>query len=256
MVAIIIPHQLSLAPPTCPPSRFQRTASQSTAVRFFVSISPLFVSSNLLSRPLRSASSFPSFRIFVPFGPLFRSLCSVSSFLSDGFFISSSLSARFLLFVSTSYCFVVSSFLSLSSLPFCQVFSSLSNPTHAFQRSRPCPSTFETTPFLPQEHALQRSRTRPSSCVSVSAWFRVSCKAYLVSCPPPCVGVLVCVFVKTFYNPKRLVGYFISHRFSQMNRSLSANRGSTQRRTGPSPVPSPKGRGVITEIPLWLIINT
>jgi len=41
-----------------------------------------------------------------------------------------------------------------------------------------------------------------------------------------------------------------------MNRSLSANRESRQRRTGPSPVPSPEGRGVITEIPLWLIINT
>ena len=208
-MAIIIPHQLPLAPPTCPPSRFQRTASQSTAVRFFVSISPLL-----------------------------HSLCSVSSFLSDGFFISSSLSARFLLFVSTSYCFVVSSFLSLSSLPFCQLFSLLSNPTHVFQRWRPCPSAFETTPFLPQEYALQRSRTRPSSCVSVCAWFRVSCKAYFVSCPPPCVGVLVCVFVKTFYNPKRLVGYFISHRFSQMNRSLSANRGNS---------PTPAGRRQISQ---------
>ena len=159
-MAIIIPHQLPLAPPTCPPSRFQRTASQSTAVRFFVS-------SVLPARFLCSASPFPLFRIFVPFGPLFRSLCSVSSFLSDGFFISSSLSARFLLFVSTSYCFVVSSFLSLSSLPFCQLFSLLSNPTHVFQRWRPCPSTFETTPFLRQEHALQRSRTRLSSCVSL-----------------------------------------------------------------------------------------
>ena len=54
----------------------------------------------------------------------------------------------------------------------------------------------------------------------------------------------------------RLVGCFISHRFLQMNRSLSANRESRQRRTGPSPFPSPEGRGVITEIPLWLIINT
>lgn len=181
-MAIIIPHQLSLAPPTCPPSRFQRSASQSTAVRFFVSSIPL-----------------PRF------------LCSASSFLSDGFFISSSLSARFLLFVSTSYCFVVSSFLSLSSLPFCQLFSLLSNPTHAFQCWRPCPSTFETTPFLPQEHALQRSRPRPSPPISVCAWFRVTCKAYFVSCPPPCVGTFVCVLVKSFHKPKRLVGSFLSH---------------------------------------------
>ena len=210
-MAIIIPHQLSLAPPPVPPPVFsgplpnpQRSAFLFPSVRFFVS-------SNLLSRPLRSASSFPLFRIFVPFGPLLRSLCSVSSFLSDGFFISSSLSARFLLFVSTSYCFVVSSFLSLSSLPFCQLFSLLSNSTHAFQRWRPCPSTFETTPFLPQDHALQRSRTRPSSCVSVYAWFRVSCKFCFTSCPPPCVVAFVCVLVKFFHTPKRLVGSFFSH---------------------------------------------
>ena len=226
-MAIIIPHQLSLAPPTCPPSRFQRTASQSTAVRFFVSSSPLFYfQQSSLSFPsvcflvpfvphlcfFRSAPPFPLFRSFVSFGLLFRFLRSVSCFFWS---------------VSTRHCVVARSFLFSSSLPFCQLFSSLSNPTHAFQRWRPCPSAFETTPFLRQDHALQRSRTRPSSCVSVSAWFRVSCKAYLVSCPPPCVGVLVCVFVKTFYNPKRLVGYFISHRFSQMNRSLSAHRGNS-----------------------------
>ena len=204
-MAIIIPHQLPLAPPTCPPSRFQRTAFQSTAVRFFVSISPLFCFQ-------QSSLPSPSVCFLVPFVSHLRSFRSVSCFFWS---------------VSTRHCVVARPFLFSSSLPFCQVFSSLSNPTHAFQRSRPCPSTFKNTPFLPQEHALQRSRTRLSSCVSVSAWFRVSCKAYLVSCPPPCVGVLVCVFVKTFYNPKRLVGYFISHRFSQMNRSLSAHRGNS-----------------------------
>ena len=231
MVAIIIPHQLPLAPhqlsphpsSPIPPPVFsgplpnpQRSAFLFPSVRFFVS-------SNLLSRPLRSASSFPLFHFFVSFGPLFRFLRSVSCFFWS---------------VSTRHCLVASPFPFSSSLPFCQVFSSLSNPTHVFQRSRPCPSTFETTPFLRQEHALQRSRTRPSSCVSVCAWFRVSCKAYFVSCPPPCVGVLVCVFVKTFYNPKRLVGYFISHRFSQMNRSLSANRGNS---------PTPAGRRQISQ---------
>ena len=215
-MAIIIPTSCPSPPPAVssplipyPPSRFQRTASQSTAVRFFVSISPLL-----------------------------HSLCSVSSFLSDGFFISSSLSARFLLFVSTSYCFVVRSFLSLSSLPFCQLFSPLSNPTHALQHLRPCPSTFETTPFLPQEHALQRSRTRPSPPISVSAWFRVSCKLCITSFLPPCVGTFVCVLVKFFHTPKRLVGSFFSHRFSQMNRSLSAHRGNS---------PTPAGRRQISQ---------
>jgi len=64
------------------------------------------------------------------------------------------------------------------------------------------------------------------------------------------VRAFACVRVKYFHKPKRLVGNFISHRFSQMNRSLSANKESRQRRTGPSPFPSPEGRGVITEIPL------
>ena len=42
-----------------------------------------------------------------------------------------------------------------------------------------------------------------------------------------------------------------SHRRTQKNRTHKV-----QKDDGPSPFPSPKGRGVITEIPLWLIINT
>lgn len=196
-MAIIIPHQLPLHPSSpIPPPVFsgplpnpQRSAFLFPSVRFFVS-------SNLLSRPLRSASSFPlvrlpvsfvslacsfwsvilfplfrffvsfgpllrflwpaplfpSFRLLVPFGLLLCSLCSVSCFLWSG---------------STRHYLVFSSFPSSFSLPLCQVFSSLSNPTHALQCWRPCPSTFETTPFLPQEHALQRSRRRLSPLVSV-----------------------------------------------------------------------------------------
>lgn len=225
-MAIIIPHQLPLAPHPLSPLPF-------SADRFPIHSGPLFcfqqsaflfpaifspVPFGLLPRSLCSTSSFLSVRSSVPFVLLFRSLCSALSFPLFRSFVSFGLLFRFLRSVScffwsvsTRHCLVASPFPFSSSLPFCQVFSSLSNPTHVFQRSRPCPSTFETTPFLRQEHALQRSRTRPSSCVSVCAWFRVSCKAYFVSCPPPCVGVLVCVFVKTFYNPKRLVGSFLSH---------------------------------------------
>lgn len=255
-MAIIIPHQLSLAPPTCPPSRFQRSASQSTAVRFFVS-------SNLLSRFLRfailfplvrypvsfgppscslrfaclfllvrfpvpfvpflrffrSVFLFPLFRFFVSFGPLLPFFRTPLLFSSARFSVSFGLLLCFLRSVScffwsgsTRHYLVVSSFPSSFSLPFCQVFSSLSNPTHALQRSRRRSSTFETTPFLPQEHALQRSRRRPSPPVSVCVWFRVSCKFRFVSHPPPSVGVLVCVFVKTFHKAKSLVGCFVSHR--------------------------------------------
>lgn len=217
-MAIIIPHQLSLAPPPVPPPVFsgplpnpQRSAFLFPAVRFFVS-------SNLLSRFLRSASSFPLFCTFVPFGPLFRSLCSALSFPSVRFFVSFGPLFRFLRpvscffwSVSTRHCVVARSFPSSSFLSFCQLFSSLSNPTHAFQRWRPCPSAFETTPFLPQEHALQRSRTRPSPPVSVSSWFRVSCKFRFASFPPPCVVAFVCFLVKFFHKPKRLIGSFLSH---------------------------------------------
>lgn len=127
-----------------------------------------------LSCSLCSASSFLSVCSFVPFVLLFRSLCSALSFSSVRFLVSFGLLFRFLRSVScffwsvsTRHCVVARSFPSSSFLSFCQVFSSLSNPTHAFQRWRPCPSTFETTPFLPQDHALQRSRTRPSSSVYV-----------------------------------------------------------------------------------------
>ena len=252
-MAIIIPHQLPLAPHPLSPLPF-------SADRFPIHSGPLFcfhqsaflfpaifspVPFGLLSCFLWSASSFLSVRYslsFVPrscslrpaspfpsvcfpvsFGLLLCPLCSVSCFLWSG---------------STKHYFVVSSFPSLSSLPFCQVFSPLSNPTHALQRSRRRPSTFETTPFLLQEHALQRSRTRPSSPVSVCAWFRVSCKLCITSFLPPCVGTFVCVLVKFFHTPKRLVGSFFSHRFSQMNRSLSANRGNS---------PTPAGRRQISQ---------
>ena len=268
-MAIIIPHQLSLAPHLSPlPFSADRFPIHSGPLFCFHQSAFLFpaifspVPFGLLPRSLCSASSFLSVRSFVPFvsllrffrsalsfssvrflvffGLLFRFLRSVSSFLSVrsfvffGLFLSffrSALSFSLVCFlvsfgllfrflrpvscffwsVSTRHCFVVSSFLSLSSLPFCQLFSLLSNPTHAFQHLRPCPSTFKTTPFLSQDHALQRSRTRPSSSVSVCAWFRVSCKFCFTSCPPPCVVAFVCVLVKFFHTPKRLVGSFLSH---------------------------------------------
>lgn len=247
-MAIIISHQLSLTPPHLSPLPFSADrfpihsgplfCFHQSAFLFPAIFSP--VPFGLLPRSLCSVSSFLSVRSSVPFVLLFRSLCFASSFLSVRSFVFfgpflrffrsalSFSSVCFLVFfgllfcflrsvscffcsVSTRHCVVARSFLFSSSLPFCQVFSSLSNPTHVFQRWRPCPSAFETTPFLPQEHALQRSRTRLSPPVSVSAWFRVSCKFCFTSCPPPCVVAFVCVLVKFFYAPKRLVGCFFSH---------------------------------------------
>ena len=48
----------------------------------------------------------------------------------------------------------------------------------------------------------------------------------------------MCVFVNSFYEYRKVIGCFVSHRFSQMNRGLSANRESTQRDSGPSPFPN------------------
>ena|GEM_PF-1369211 len=186
-------------------------ASSFLSVRYSLSFVPRSCS-------LRPASPFLSVRSFVSFVPLLPFFCTPLLFSLFCFFVSFGPLLRFLRSVSCSFwsgstrhCLVVSSFPSLSSLSFCQLFSPLSNPTHALQRSRRRSSTFETTPFLLQEHALQRLRQRPSSLVSVCAWFRVSCKFRFASFPPPCVVAFVCILVKFFHNPKRLIGSFLSH---------------------------------------------
>ena len=210
-MTIIIPHQLSLAPPPVPPPVFSGPLPnrQRSAFLFPAVFSP--VPFGLLSCFLWSAFLFPSFRLLVPFGPFSCSLCSASPFpLACSFVSFVSLACSFWS-GSTRHYLVFSSFPTSFSLPLCQVFSSLSNPTHALQRSRRRSSTFETTPFLLQEHALLAPRIRPSSYVSVCAWFRVSCKFRFASCPPPSVVTFVCVLVKFFHKPKRLVGSFLSH---------------------------------------------
>lgn len=240
-MVIIIPHQLLPHPSSpIPPPVFSGPLPNPQRSAFLFPAIFSLVPFGLLSCFLWSAFLFPSFRLFVPFGPFSCSLCFVSplplacsfvSFVSLAcsfgsvllfplfrFSVSFGLLLCFLRSVScffwsgsTRHYLVVSSFPSSFSLPFCQVFSSLSNPTHALQRSRRRSSTFETTPFLPQEHALQCSRRRLPPPVSVCAWFRVSCKAYFVSCPPPRVVAFVCVLVKFFHTPKRLIGSFLSH---------------------------------------------
>ena len=87
-MAIIIPHQLSLAPPPVPPPVFsgplpnpQRSAFLFPAIRFFVS-------SNLLTRSLRSAILFPLACSFVSFVSLACSFWSVFLFPLFRFFVS------------------------------------------------------------------------------------------------------------------------------------------------------------------------
>ena len=179
-MAIIIPHQLPLAPPTCPPSRFQRTASQSTAVRFFVSISPLFcfqqsslpfpsvcypVSFVPHLRSFRSALSFPLFCSFVPFGPFLRFFRSALSFSSARFLF---LLVRFYEALCRSQVFS----LLILSLLLSVIFVPLKSDTRL--------STLETMPFNVRDNALLAPRIRPSTFKNTPFSFRL--RMCLVSC--------------------------------------------------------------------------
>lgn len=185
-MAIIIPHQLSLAPPhLSPPSRFQRTASQSTAVRFFVSSSPLFcfqqsslpspsvyypVSFGPPSCFLRFACLFLLVRYPVPFVPLLRFFRSATPF---------PLACSFVSFVSFACSFWPAPLFPLfrflfplvwfyEALPRIQLLSLLvlSPPLSGIfvpLKSDPCPSVLETMPFNVRDNAFLAPRTRPST---------------------------------------------------------------------------------------------
>lgn len=184
-MAIIIPHQLPLAPPTCPPSRFQRSASQSTAVRFFVSSSPLFcfqqsslpspsvyypVSFGPPSCFLRFACLFLLVRYPVPFVPLLRFFRSATPF---------PLACSFVSFVSFACSFWPAPLFPLfrflfplvwfyEALPRIQLLSLLvlSPPLSGIfvpLKSDPCPSVLETMPFNVRDNAFLAPRTRPST---------------------------------------------------------------------------------------------
>lgn len=184
-MAIIIPHQLPLAPPTCPPSRFQRTAFQSTAVRFFVSSVPLFcfqqsslpspsvcypVSFGPPSCFLRFACLFLLVRYPVPFVPLLRFFRSATPF---------PLACSFVSFVSFACSFWPAPLFPLfrflfplvwfyEALPRIQLLSLLvlSPPLSGIfvpLKSDPCPSVLETMPFNVRDNAFLAPRTRPST---------------------------------------------------------------------------------------------
>lgn len=201
-MAIIIPHQLSLAPPTCPPSRFQRSASQSTAVRFFVSSSPLFcfqqsslpspsvyypVSFGPPSCFLRFAYLFLLVRYPVPFVPLLRFFRSATPF---------PLACSFVSFVSFACSFWPAPLFPLfrflfplvwfyEALPRIQLLSLLvlSPPLSGIfvpLKSDPCPSVLETMPFNVRDNAFLAPRTRPSTFKNTP--FSSRLRMCLVSC--------------------------------------------------------------------------
>ena len=124
-MTIIIPHQLSLAPPPVPP--------------------PVF--SGPLPNPQRSAFLFPAFRLLVSFVLFPRFLRAALSFSLFRFLFT------LVRFYEALLCSQVFSLLILSLL-LSGIFAPLKSDT--------CLSVLETMPFNVQEHALLAPRTRPS----------------------------------------------------------------------------------------------
>lgn len=187
-MAIIIPRQLFLAPPPVPPSRFQRTASQSTAVRFFVSISPLFCFQ-------QSSLPFPSVCFLVPFVPHLRSFRSAPPFplfRSSVSFVPRSCSLRPASPFS-SFRFLFSLVWFYEALPRSQLFPLLvlSPPLSGIfapLKSDTCPSTFEKMPLNVRDNALLAPRPRPSTFKKTPFSSRlrmclVSCQLQVRFCP-------------------------------------------------------------------------
>ena len=172
-MAIIIPHQLSLAPYPLSPLPF-------SADRFPIHSGPLFcfhqsaflfpaifspVPFGLLPRSLCSASSFLSVRSSVPFVPLLRFFRSALSFSSVRFLF---LLVRFYEALCRSPVF---SLLVLSPL-LSVIFASLKSDTRL--------STFETMPFNVRDNALLAPRPRPSTFKNTP--FSSRLRICLVSC--------------------------------------------------------------------------
>lgn len=195
-MAIIIPHQLPLAPHPLSPLPF-------SADRFPIHSGPLFcfhqsaflfpaifspVPFGLLSCFLWSAFLFPSFRLLVPFGPLSCSLCSASSFLSVRYSVSFGLLLCFLRFV----CLFLLACSFVPFVPFLVSFGLVLRGTTSYSAPFPPrslspfvryfrPSQIRPMPFSVGDHALQRSRQR-LSCPKNTP-FNVQEDAFLLSSP-------------------------------------------------------------------------
>lgn len=210
-MAIIIPHQLSLAPHLSP--------LPFSAVRFPIHSGPLFcfqrsaflfpaifspVPFGLLSCFLWFAFLFPSFRLLVPFGPLSCSLCSASSFLSVRYSVSFGLLLCFLRFV----CLFLLACSFVPFVPFLVSFGLVLRGTTSYSASFPPrslspfvryfrPSQIRHMPFCVGDHALQRSRTRPSCAKNTP--FNV--QEYALLLPSPYVLGFVLVASSVSFHP-------------------------------------------------------
>ena len=151
-MAIIIPHQLPLAPHPLSPLPF-------SADRFPIHSGPLFCFH-------QSAPPFPLFRFLVPFGRLLHFLQFICSFSSVRFY-------ELLLRSQLLSLLVLSPLLS-------GIFVPLKSDTRL--------STFETMPFNVRDHALLAPRPRPSTFKNTPFFLcllmcLISCQLRVRFCP-------------------------------------------------------------------------
>ena len=209
-MAIIIPHQLPLAPHPLSPLPFSADRFPIHSGPLFVSSSPLFcfqqsaflfpaifspVPFGLLSCFLWSAILFPLVRIFVSFGPLLPFFRTPLLFSSARFPVSFGLFSCFLwpapLFPLFRFLFPLVWL--YEALPRSQLFSLLvlSPPLSGIFvpfKSDTRLSTLETMPFNVRDHALLAPRPRPStfkntpffSCLRMCL---ISCQLRVRFCP-------------------------------------------------------------------------
>ena len=155
----------------------------------------------------------------------------------------------------------------------CKLFSCVLHGVYAFQDGRRGLSTFKNRPFSPQEGRFQRARRAYTRTQNITRWFLVGyilgCRRWymrilrvvsLVGCKDfssfcwllsgrEVVWEVMPVGLLTFF-----VGSFFSHWTHRFNRTFSTNVSNPQD-SGPSPNPSPAGRGVVCEVtPIGLLV--
>ena len=106
-------------------------------------------------------------------------------------------------------------------------------------------------PFLRQEGRLLRARRAYTRMQNVTHWFLVG---YILGCRwwyMRVVRVVSLVGCKDYLSSHELSSLTYITPNESWNALCSLYAGGVLWVRGPSPFPSPKGRGVITEIPLW-----
>ena len=134
--------------------------------------------------------------------------------------------------------------------------TSLYNREKAEFETRRGSLVFEKMPFLHQEGRFLRARRAYTRTQNITRWFIVGYILGYRRCYLRVVRVVSMVGCKDFLSSHELSSLTYITPNESWNALCSLYAEGVLWVRGPSPFPSPEGRGVITEIPLWLIINT